>query len=151
MENRLKHIKLFEDFIKEEDPLAGLLGDDKGEEGKDGDKEKKKEDPIKKMQDEEKAKQKKKEDNFDEFVDKKVETLVKKFDEYPDLKKEIGDTVIDAVKSKDRVKIHNATNDLIYLQVKYEKAGNTDKVDQITSIKTLVDDLDKSFTNDKMM
>ena len=59
------YIKLFEDFIKEEDPLASLgLDDEKSKEGKD----KKKEDPIKKLQDEEKKKAEKKEDNFDDFM-----------------------------------------------------------------------------------
>jgi hypothetical protein len=142
------YAKLFEDFIKEEDPLAALLGDG-GEEKKD-DKEKK-EDPIKKMQDEEKAKAEKAEDNFDAMMDKKIEEIKKKFDVYPDIQKEVGDKIISAIQSKDRVKIHNAVNDLIYLQVSYEKAGQPDKVDQVSGIKSLVDDLDKSFTNDKMM
>lgn len=143
------YIKLFEEFIKEEDPLADLgIGDDKD---KDKDKKKKEKDPIQKMQDEEKKKEDKKEDKFDDYMEKKVKELEKLFDEHPDLAKEIGEETIDAVKSKDRVKIHNATNDLIYLQVKYEKAGNTDMVDKISGIKTIVDDLDRSYTNNKMM
>lgn len=143
----ITHAKLFEDFLSEEDPLAGLLGDeDKGEE-----KAEEKPDPIKKMQDEEKKKADNAEDNFDEFINKKIETLKKKFDEYPDIKAEIGDSIIKDIESKDRVRIHNATNDLIYLQVKYEKAGEPDKVEQISGIKTIVDDLDRSFTNSKMM
>ena len=144
------YIKLFEDFINEEDPLASLgIEDDKGD--KDKKDKKKEEDPIKKMQDEEKKKAEKKEDNFDEFMAKKVEKLEAEFEKHPEIKEEIGKEVIDAVKSKDRVKIHNAANDLIYLQVKYEKAGETDKVEQITPIKELVDDLDRSYTNSKMM
>ena len=142
------HIKLFEDFIKEEDPLASLgIEDDK----KDDKKKKEEEDPIKKLQDEEKKKADKKEDNFDEFMDKKVKKLEDEFEKRPEIKEEIGKEILDAVKSKDRVRIHNATNDLIYLQVKYEKAGETDKVQQITAIKDLVDDLDRSYTNSKMM
>lgn len=142
------YIKLFEDFIKEEDPLAALgLGDDK----KGDEKEDKKKDPIKKLQDAEKKKAEKKEDNFDDFMDKKVKKLEEEFDKHPEIKEEIGKEILDAVKSKDRVKIHNAANDLIYLQVKYEKAGETDKVQQITPIKELVDDLDRSYTNSKMM
>lgn len=142
------YIKLFEDFIKEEDPLASLGID--GEDGKD-DKKKKKEDPIKKMQDEEKKKAEKKEDKFDNFMDEKIKKLEDEFEKRPEIKEEIGKETIDAVKSKDRVRIHNAANDLIYLQVKYEKAGEMDKVDQITAIKDLVDDLDRSYTNSKMM
>jgi hypothetical protein len=114
-------------------------------------KKKKEEDPIKKLQDEEKKKAEKKEDNFDEFMDKKVKKLEDEFEKRPEIKEEIGKEILDAVKSKDRVRIHNATNDLIYLQVKYEKAGETDKVQQITAIKDLVDDLDRSYTNSKMM
>jgi hypothetical protein len=143
------YIKLFEDFIKEEDPLAALgLGDDKKDDKKE---DKKEEDPIKKLQDAEKKKNDKKEDNFDEFMDKKVKKLEEEFEKHPEIKEEIGKEILDAVKSKDRVKIHNAANDLIYLQVKYEKAGETDKVQQITPIKELVDDLDRSYTNSKMM
>jgi hypothetical protein len=146
------YIKLFEDFIKEEDPLADILGDTGKEDGKEEDKkDKKEEDPIKKLQDAEKKKKDKKEDNFDEFMDKKVKKLEEEFEKHPEIKEEIGKEILDAVKSKDRVKIHNAANDLIYLQVKYEKAGETDKVQQITPIKELVDDLDRSYTNSKMM
>jgi len=142
------YIKLFEDFVREEDALSSLgLGDDK----KEGDKEKKKEDPIKKLQDEEKKKAEKKEDKFDDFMADKVKKLKDEFEKRPEIKEEIGKEVIDAVESKDRVRIHNAANDLIYLQVKYEKAGETDKVHQITAIKELVDDLDRSYTNSKMM
>ena len=144
------YIKLFEEFIKEEDPMASLgLGDeDNGNEDK---KKKEEKDPIKKLQDEEAKKKDKKEDKFDDFMTKKVKELEKIFNEHPDIKKEIGDSVIGDVKSKDRVRIHNATNDLIYLQVKYEKAGETDKVSQISGIKDIVDDLDRSYTNNKMM
>ena len=146
------YIKLFEDFIKEEDPLAALgLGDDKKGDEKEDKKKDKKKDPIKKLQDAEKKKAEKKEDNFDDFMDKKVKKLEEEFDKHPEIKEEIGKEILDAVKSKDRVKIHNAANDLIYLQVKYEKAGETDKVQQITPIKELVDDLDRSYTNSKMM
>jgi len=141
-----KHIKLFEEFISEEDPLASLGIEDDKEKDK-----KKKEDPIKKLQDEEKKKSEKKEDKFDDFMAEKVKKLKDEFEKRPEIKEEIGKEIIDAVESKDRVKIHNATNDLIYLQVKYEKAGETDKVEQITAIKELVDDLDRSYTNNKMM
>ena len=149
------YAKLFEDFLNEEDPLADILGDaggaDKKDGGEDKDKEKKEEDPIKKMQDEEKKKAERAEDKFDEYIEKKIKELEKKFDEYPEIKEEIGKSVIDDIRSKDRVRIHNAGNDLIYLQVKYQKAGETDKVDQITGIKEIVDDLDRNFTSSKMM
>lgn len=150
-----QHAKLFEDFLNEEDPLADILGDTdkKGEDDQDKDKKKDKEDedPIKKMQDEEKKKAEKAEDKFDDYIEKKIKELEKKFDEYPDIKEEIGQSVIDDVRSKDRVRIHNAGNDLIYLQVKYEKAGERDKVDQISGIKDIVDNLDRTFSNSKMM
>ena len=139
------YAKLFEDFIKEEDPLAAL---DVGDEKKD---KKKEEDPIKKLQRIEKEKEDKKEDNLDNFVEDKIKELENEFKKHPELEKEIGKETIDAVKSKDRIRIHNAVNDLIYLQVKYEKAGEVDKIAQITPIKELVDDLDRSGTNSKMM
>ena len=146
------YIKLFEEFIKEEDPLADILGDTNKKDGEGKDKKKEEEeDPVKKMQDEEKKKAEKKEDKFDDFIDKKIQKLKDEFEKHPEIKKEIGKEVIDAIESKDRVRIHNATNDLIYLQVKYEKAGEIDKVEEITPIKTIVDDLDRSYTNSKMM
>jgi hypothetical protein len=149
------YAKLFEDFL-EEDELDDILGDtgDGGGEKEGADKEKKKEekpDPIKKLQDEEKKKEEKSEENFDQYMDKKEKELSQKFDEYPKIKDEIGEDVLKKVQSRDRVQIHNAANELIYLQVKYEKAGDTDTVENIGKIKEIVDDLDRSYTNNKHM
>ncbi len=148
----MKHVKLFEEFLSEESSIEDLLGgptEDEKKDNKEGGEEKKEEDPIKKMQQEEKAKEKKAEERFKATMSEKVKEVEDKFDEYPDIKKEIGSSVIDAIKSEDRVRIHNAVNDLTYLQVKYEKAGQTDKVAQVSGIKTLVDELDKSYTTNK--
>jgi hypothetical protein len=145
----MKNLKTFSEFLKESDVLADL-GLDSGDGGGDktaDKKEDKKEDPIAKLQNDAKKKEDKKEEQFDEYMDKRLQKLKDIFDKYPELEKEIGKTVIDAVKSEDRVKLHNATNDLIYLQVNYEKAGDIDAVHQITAIKTIVDDLDHSYTN----
>ena len=73
------------------------------------------------------------------------------FDDFPKIKDEVGDEIIKMVQSRDRVQIHNAANELTYLQVKYEKAGQTDIVSDISKIKEIVDDLDRSYTNNKHM
>ena len=149
-----QHAKLFEDFLNE-DALDDILGDtgDGGGEKAGGGEEKKEEkpDPIKKLQDEEKKKEEKSEENFDQYMDKKEKELSQKFDEYPKIKDEIGEDVMKKVQSRDRVHIHNAALDLTYLQVKYEKAGDTDTVEKIGKIKEIVDDLDRSYTNNKHM
>lgn len=149
-----QYVKLFEDFL-EEDELDDILGDtgDGGGDKTGADKEKKEEkpDPIKKLQDEEKKKDEKSADNFDSYMDKKEEELSKLFDSYPKIKDEIGELIMKMVKSRDRVQIHNAANELIYMQVKYEKAGQTDIVNNISKIKAIVDDLDRSYTNNKHM
>ena len=148
------YAKLFEDFL-EEDELDDILGDtgDGGGEKEGADKEKKEEkpDPIKKLQDDEKKKEEKSEENFDQYMDKKEKELSKMFDEYPKIKDEIGDEIMKLVQSRDRVKIHNAALELTYLQVKYEKAGQTDVITNISKIKEIVDDLDRSYTNNKHM
>lgn len=149
-----QYVKLFEDFLNE-DELDDILGDtgDGGGEKAGADKEKKEEkpDPIKKLQDEEKKKEEKSEENFDQYMDKKEKELTQKFDEYPKIKDEIGEDVLKKVQSRDRVQIHNAALELTYLQVKYEKAGDTDTVTNIGKIKEIVDDLDRSYTNNKHM
>lgn len=159
-----QHVKLFEDFLLE-DEIDDILNkdDDKDKEksddtdgkntdGKDDkkkDDEKDKPDPIKKLQDEEKDKQKKSDDNFTDYLDKKEGELEQAFEKVPDIKEEIGDATMNAVKSKDRTKIHVAFNNLLYLQSKYEKAGDNDKVQQVTNVKEILSDLDRSFTSGK--
>ena len=125
--------------------------DSKKDDKKDGDKKEEKPDPIKKLQDEEKKKEKKSDEKFEEYMKKKEAELEKSFDEVPDIKDEIGEETITAVKSHDRTKIHVAYNNLIYLQSKYEKAGSTDKVQQISRIKDVMDELDRTFTSGKHM
>jgi hypothetical protein len=149
-----QYAKLFEDFLNEDD-LDDILGDTgetgKDKENKDGEGGDKKEDPIKKLQDEQKKKEEKREESFDQSMDKKEKALEAAFDEQPKIKDEVGEEVMKKIKSRDRVEIHNAALDLTYLQVKYEKAGDTDTVDKISKIKEIVDDLDRSFTNNKHM
>jgi hypothetical protein len=149
-----QYAKLFEDFLNE-DELDDILGDTgetgKDKENKDGEGGDKEEDPIKKLQDEQKKKEEKREESFDEAMDKKEKDLQAAFDKQPKIKDEVGEEVMKKIKSRDRVEIHNAALDLTYLQVKYEKAGDTDTVEKISAIKTIVDDLDRSFTNNKNM
>jgi hypothetical protein len=148
----MKNLKTFSEFLKESDVLADLGLDDAGKDGNKDDKKKdKKEDPIAKLQNDAKKKEDKKEEKFEDYMDKKLQKIKHIFDKYPEIEKEIGEKVIHAVETQDRVKLHNATNELIYLQVKYEKAGDIDAVHQITAIKTIVDDLDHSYTNNKQI
>lgn len=137
-----KYIKMFEEFLTEEDPLAALTG---------GGNEEPKEDPL----DKEKKKQKKAEEKADKKHDKMIEdrlsTVKELLHKHLDLPKGLEERVIDAIKSEDRVKIHNAANDLIYQQQKYQENGDMEGVDDITRVKEIVDDLDKSFTSDKRM
>ncbi len=140
-----RHIKLFEEFLNEEDPLAGLgLGGEKEKEKKDAD-------PFKKEKEAAKKKQEKIEKKHEEFVDKKktkIEVLLK---DYPEVDKVLGDKIIDAVNSQDRVKIHNAFNDLMALQIKHQEEGDEATVNHIAKLKDQIDDLDKSYTDDKLM
>jgi hypothetical protein len=156
------HVKLFEEFLLGEDELEDILngpGDDKKDgdgggdtdPGKKDDKKEEKPDPIKKLQDDEKKKEKASDDKFQDYMKKQEETVQKAFDSVPSIKDEIGDATISAIRSQDRTKIHVAYNNLIYLQSKYEKAGSTDKVQQISKIKDLMDELDRSFSSAKHM
>ena len=140
-----KHIKLFEEFLSEEDPLAGLdLGGEK-------EKEKKEEDPFKKEKEAAKKKKEREEKKHEEFVDKKKNKIEDLLQDYPEVDKVLGDKIIDAVNSQDRVKIHNAFNDLMALQIDYQKDGNEAAVNHIAKLKDQIDDLDKSYTDDKLM
>lgn len=139
----MKYIKLFEDFIKdEEDPLAALGG---------GGNEKPKEDPLdkeKKKKDAENAKAAKK---HDELVDKKEDTIESLLDKNPEVREKLGEIILKAIDKQDRVLIHNAVNDLIYMQMDYQESGNISKVAGITKIKEVLDTLDRSFTSSKRM
>jgi len=124
------YVKLFEEYLLEKDPLADLdldLGDEKKKEKdpladldldaeKDKEKEKEKnEDPFKKEKDAAKKKEERIEKKHDEYVDRKKDKIEDLLQDYPEVDKELGDKIIDAVNSQDRVKIHNAFNDLMAL------------------------------------
>lgn len=146
---KTRYVKLFEDFLREEDPLGGGLdlGLGGGEE-KEGEK---KEDPIKKIQDEEKEKKKKELEKFKKGIEDKIQEVKDILDKYPDINDSVGEKVIKAIQSKDRTLIHTTKNDLIYLQVDYNKSGQKEKVDQLSRLKNVLDDLDRAFSVDKMM
>ena len=160
------YVKLFEEYLLEKDPLADLdldLGDEKKKEKdpladldldaeKDKEKEKeKKEDPFKKEKDAAKKKEERIEKKHDEYVDKKKDKIEDLLQDYPEVDKELGDKIIDAVNSQDRVKIHNTFNDLMALQIRYQKDGDEAAVNHIAKLKDQIDDLDKSYTDDKLM
>jgi len=139
----MKYLKLFEEYIKEEDPLAGLMG---------GGAPKPKEDPLEKKKKEEKAREKRAKEKHEEYVDKKgdkIEGILKKLPDVVDEK--LGDKIRQAIKLQDRVKIHNAALDITYLQQDYAMKGNDDMVARLAPLKDYVDDLDRSYTGDKMM
>lgn len=138
-----RYIKLFEEFISEEDPLADLMG---GEEGK-----KPKEDPLEKAKKEKRAKEKKAEKKHDAYVEKKGDKIDDILKKIPEIDEKIGAKIRDAVESQDRVKIHNAALDVTYLQQDYSEKGDTAMISRLSPLKDYIDDLDRSFTNDKMM
>jgi hypothetical protein len=142
----MKYIQLFEEFIAE-DALADLMGGGEAA-GKDG---KAKEDPVadqkKKIKREEKAARARQYDAVQKVVDR-VTALIKKHTGFP---KELEDEIISALRSKDRVEIHNAVNDVIYQQQKYAQDGDEDGISDLTLIKVELDKLDKSYTNNKII
>lgn len=141
-----RYIKLFEEFLNEEDPLAALMGG--GEEGKDG---KAKEDPVdaekKKISREKKRAKEQAEKVVDKGIDR-VKALLKK---HEDLPQSLVDEIISALNSKDRVEIHNAMNHIIYQQQNYAKSGNDNGVSDLTGVKVELEKLDKSYTNNKII
>lgn len=141
----MRYIQLFEEFIVE-DALADLMGG--GDAGKDG---KAKEDPVadqkKKIKREEKAARAKQYDAVQKVVDR-VKALIKKHTGFPH---GLEDKIVSALRSKDRVEIHNAVNDVIYQQQKYAQDGDEDGISDLTLIKVELDKLDKSYTNNKII
>jgi hypothetical protein len=138
-----QYVKLFEDFILEEDPFAALGGD--------GEDEAPKEDPLEKKKKDEAKKKKEELKKHDKMVDKKEVKIEDILKDLPEVDDKIGKKIKDAVDTQDRVKIHNAINDIIYLQQHYQENGNDKMVAKLVPLKDYIDDLDKSFTTDKMM
>lgn len=139
---KLRYIQLFEEFITEGDPLADLGG---------GGEEAPKEDPLAKKKKEDQAKEKKAKEKHNKMVDKKEDTLEDLFQKAPFLPDDIRKKIEKATEEQDRVLIHNCVNDLIYLQAKLQQDGEEDKVMILSRMKTVIDTLDKSFTQDKRM
>lgn len=111
-------------------------------------KEKKEIDPIKKLQDEEKEKKEDEQDEHKKFLQSKIKELQEVIDKYPELS-DLGNKLIDVVKTEDRTKIHAEYNELIYLQVKYQENNDQKAIDKISKFKDILDELDRSFSNDK--
>ena len=143
----MKYLKLFEEFINEGDPLADLMGG--GEEEKE--EKEPKEDPLEKEKEKERKKSEKAKEKHEEFVDKKEDKIDTILSKLPEVDEKIGDKIRHAIKDQDRVKIHNAALDITYMQQDYAMSGNEDMVNRMSPLKDYVDDLDRSFTSDKMM
>ena len=143
----MKYIKLFEDFLLEEDDPLAALGGLGGDDEKDG---KKKEDPIEKIKKEKEKEEEEKEEKHDDRVEKKIREIKDALKDSP-LSDEEKEKIIEVVRSQDRVRIHNLFNDLIYKQQGYAESGDNKDVYQLTKVKELVDDLDKSYTQNKMI
>lgn len=137
---QLRYIQLFEEFIAEGDPLADLGG---------GGEEEAKEDPLAKKKKEDEAKEKKAKEKHNKMVDKKEDTIEDLFQKAPFLSDETRKKIEKATEEQDRVLIHNCVNDLIYLQQKFQQDGQEDRVMILSRMKTVLDTLDKSFTQDK--
>lgn len=137
----MKYIKLFEEWLLESDPLADIMGS--GGEGEP------KEDPLEKKKKEEEKKEKKQKEKVEKFINDKVDKVEKMIKDTPEISDEVRDNILAAIKDEDRVKIHNAVLDLIYMQQDYAQKGNTKMVDKITPLKDVLDDLDKSHTTNK--
>lgn len=138
---KMKHVKLFEEFLNEEDPLAALTG---GEEAP-------KEDPLEKKKKEQMAKDKASAKKHEKMVDKKEDTVEDLLKEMPEVEEKLGSKIQDAVKQQDRVKIHNAILDLTYMEQDFQDQGLEDKISTVARLKKVLDTLDKSFTSDKRM
>jgi len=144
--NMKRHIKLFEEFIIEgDDPFAALGG------GEEGGEEAPKEDPLEKKKKDEAKKKKKEAEKHDKMVDKKEDSIEDILNDIPDVDAKIGDKIRDAIKTQDRVKIHNVVNDITYIQQSYQENGNDKMVAKLGPLKDYIDDLDKSFTTDKLI
>jgi hypothetical protein len=140
-----RRVKLFEEFLTEEDPLAalgGLGGDDKKEP---------KEDPIAKIKKEIKAKDKDEVEKHEEYVDSVILKCEDDMKDAKSLDAEDREHIISTLKSQDRTRIHNLVNDIIEMQIKYQDRGNQPEVEALSKVKEEVEKLDKSFTEDKMM
>lgn len=138
-----RYIKLFEEFITEEDPLAALGGA--------GVEEPKKEDPLEVKKKEEQKKKEKEKKDHEEMVDKKEDSIEAILNKVTDVPEDLKKRVLDAVKLQDRVKIHNAFLDVTYLQQSFAQNGDENKVLQLSKLKEYIEDLDRSYTTDKMM
>ena len=138
----MKYVKMFEEYIAE-DSLDDLMGG--------GGEEKPKEDPLEKKKKEAKKAEAKAKEKHEEFVDKKEDKIEEILKKIPQVDEKIGDKIRDAIKSQDRVKIHNAALDVTYTQQDYAQQGNEDMVARMSHLKDYIDDLDRTFTNDKMM
>lgn len=137
-----RYIKLFEEFINEEDPLAALGG---------GVEEPKKEDPLEVKKKEEEKKKKKEKEKHEDFVDKKQDSIEDILNDSPDVPEDLKKKILAAVEDQDRVKIHNAFLDVTYLQQSFSQNGDENKVLKLSKLKDYIEDLDKSYTTDKMM
>lgn len=138
----MRYVKLFEDFIKEEDPLAALTG---------GGEEKPKEDPLEKKKKEEMAKDKAAAKKHEKMVDKKEDTVEDLLKELPEVQEKYGEKILNAIKKQDRVEIHNSILDLTYMQQDFQDQGHEDKISKVARLKKVLDTMDKSFTGDKRM
>jgi len=138
----MRYVKMFEEFLTEEDPLAALTGDGEG---------KAKEDPLEKKKKETMAKEKAAAKKHEKMMDDKEETAEDILNELPEINDKYGKKILKAIQDQDRVQIHNCVNDLIYAQQDYQESGKQAMVDKITRLKEMLDKLDKSFTSDKRM
>jgi hypothetical protein len=139
----MRYIKLFEEWLNEEDPLAGLMGGDEEEPKKP------KEDPLEKQKKEVEKKEKKAKEKEEKKMDNSLEKIDDLLKDKPDVKEKIYDKVKNALEKSDRALIRNAINDVTFLQQDLQTAGDDASVAILSKVKDILDARDKTYTTNK--
>ena len=139
----MRYIKLFEEWLNEEDPLADLMG------GGDEEPKKPKEDPLEKQKKETEKKEKAAKEKEEKKMDNSLEEIDDLLKDKPDIKEKIYDKVKDALEKADRALIRNAINDVTFLQQDLQMAGDDASVAMLSKVKDILDARDKTYTTNK--
>ena len=139
----MKYIKLFEEWINEEDPLAGLMG------GDDEEPKKPKEDPLAKQKKEVEKKEKEAKKKEEKKMDNSLEKIDDLLKDKPDIKEKIYDKIKKALDKADRALIRNAINDITFVQQDLQRAGDDNNVMLLGKVKDLLTARDASYTTNK--
>jgi hypothetical protein len=139
----MRYIKLFEEWLNEEDPLADLMG------GGDEEEKKPKEDPLEKQKKEVEKKEKEAKEKEEKKMDNSLEKIDDLLKDKPDVKEKIYDKVKNALEKSDRALIRNTINDVTFLQQDLQTAGDDASVAILSKVKDILDARDKTYTTNK--